>query len=184
MKNITVREWIEKFNHGEFDNEDFKTQCAAGWYDWFCSTKTLAKKLKKMGNIIKDIKNDYILDNFRVWFKNNCPCSYPLYDDFRFEPIKENKEDADDDVRDQLYFGVQCGHPYGSDYMYEIFSVYETLLNRLLEEVKNEDIKKGINIALSAYMDSGYMNYNDMYNDELMSETVDGYLQTLGEKGV
>lgn len=63
-------------------------------------------------------------------------------------------------------------------------SVYETLLNRLLEEVKNEDIKKGINIALSVYMDSGYMNYNDMYNDELMSETVDGYLQTLGEKGV
>lgn len=59
-------------------------------------------------------------------------------------------------------------------------SVYETLLNRLLEEVKNEDIKKGINIALSAYMDSGYMNYND----ELMSETIDGYLQTLGEKGV
>ena len=53
---------------------------------------------------------------------NNCPCSYPLYDDFRFEPIKENKEDADDDVRDQLYFGVQCGHPYGSDYMYEIFT--------------------------------------------------------------
>lgn len=97
MKNITVREWIDKFNHGEFDNEDFKTQCAAGWYDWFCSTKSLAKKLKKMGNIIKDIKNDYILDNFRVWFKNNCPCSYPLYDDFRFEPIKENKEDADDD---------------------------------------------------------------------------------------
>lgn len=102
MKNITVREWIDKFNHGEFDNEDFKTQCAAEWYDWFCSTKSLAKKLKKMGNIIKDIKNDYILDNFRVWFKNNCPCSYPLYDDFRFEPIKENKEDADDDVRDQF----------------------------------------------------------------------------------
>lgn len=49
MKNITVREWIDKFNHGEFDNEDFKTQCAAGWYDWFCSTKSLAKKLKKNG---------------------------------------------------------------------------------------------------------------------------------------
>lgn len=49
MKNITVREWIDKFNHGKFDNEDFKTQCAAGWYDWFCSTKTLAKKLKKNG---------------------------------------------------------------------------------------------------------------------------------------
>ena len=63
-------------------------------------------------------------------------------------------------------------------------SVYEAILNRLLKELKNEDIEKGINIALSAYMDSGYMNYNDMYNDELISETVDGYLQTLGEKGV
>lgn len=62
-------------------------------------------------------------------------------------------------------------------------SVYEAILNRLLKELKNEDIKKGINIALSAYKDSGYMNYNDMYNDELMDETVDGYLQTLGEKG-
>ena len=29
---------------------------------------------------------------------------------------------ADDDVRNRLYFGVQCGHPYGSDYMYEIFT--------------------------------------------------------------
>lgn len=63
MSNITVREWIDKFNHGKFDNEDFKTQCAAGWYNWFCSTKSLAKKLKKMGNIIKDIK--IVLDNQR-----------------------------------------------------------------------------------------------------------------------
>lgn len=22
----------------------------------------------------------------------------------------------------KLYFGVQCGHPYGSEYMYEIFT--------------------------------------------------------------
>lgn len=56
MKNITVREWIEKFNHGEFDNEDFETQCAAGWYDWFCSTKTLAKKLKKWGTLLRTLK--------------------------------------------------------------------------------------------------------------------------------
>ena len=58
-------------------------------------------------------------------------------------------------------------------------SVYETLLNRLLEEVKNEDIKKGINIALSAYKDSGYMTYDDMYDNNLMGETVKGYLDTL-----
>ena len=42
-----------------------------------------------------------------------------------------------------------------------------------------EDIKKGINIALSAYKDSGYMTYDDMYDNNLMDETVKGYLDTL-----
>ena len=115
MENITVREWIRKFNNGEFDAKDFDTQCKAGWYDWFCSNSALSGRLKKMGNIIKDIKSDYVLDNYRVWFKNNCPCSYPLYDDFRLEPLDEER-------RDELYFGVQCGHPFGSEYMYEIFT--------------------------------------------------------------
>lgn len=122
MKNITVREWVNKFNNKEFESKNIAVQCDAGWYDWFCSGDALAGRLKKMGNIIKDIKSDYILDNFRVWFKNNCPCSYPLYDDFRFEPIMENVEDSDDTIRDQLYFGVQCGHPFGSEYMYEVFT--------------------------------------------------------------
>ena len=108
MENITVREWVNKFNNKEFESKNRAVQCNAGWYDWFCSDDALAGRLKKMGNIIKDIKSDYILDNFRVWFKNNCPCSYPLYDDFRFEPIMENGEDSDDLIRDQLYFGVQC----------------------------------------------------------------------------
>ena len=62
MENITVREWIRKFNNGEFDAKDFDTQCKAGWYDWFCRNESLAGRLKKMGNIIKDIKSDYILD--------------------------------------------------------------------------------------------------------------------------
>lgn len=54
MKKITVREWIDKFNNGEFEAKDHKTQCNAGWYDWFCSTNALPGRLKKMGNIIKD----------------------------------------------------------------------------------------------------------------------------------
>ena len=122
MKNLTVREWINNFNNGDYEAKDFETQCKAGWYDWFCSNDALSNRLKKMGNIIKDIKSDFILDNYRVWFKNNCPCLYPLYDDFRFEPLNRDKEDASDEKRDCLYFCVQCGHPFGSEYMYEILT--------------------------------------------------------------
>lgn len=142
MDKITIREWINKFNNGEFDKKDYKTQCNAGWYDWFCSDDALAGRLKKMGNIIKDIKNDYILDNYWVWFKNNCPFCYPLYDDFLFEPMIENEEDISDSVRDKLYFGVQCGHPFGSDYMYEVF----TARNGYRTEFKCKNKREVLNV--------------------------------------
>jgi hypothetical protein len=122
MENISVREWIEKFNNGEFEDADIDTQIEAGWYDWFCKRDELPKRLKKMGNIIKDIKNDFILDNFRVWFKNNCPLEHPLYDDFRFEPIIKDSKKDDEDKREQLYFGISCDFPYDHKYKYEIFT--------------------------------------------------------------
>lgn len=120
MENITIRKWIEKFDNGEFTGEsisryDIETQCKAGWFDWFCRDTSLKNKTKKIGNIIKDIKNDYILDHFYTWFQNNDAFEYPLYDDIRFEPLDQSK-------REQQYFGIQCGHPFGSEYMYEVFT--------------------------------------------------------------
>ena len=32
----TVRDWIQKFNNGEFEDDLLETQIEAGWYDWFC----------------------------------------------------------------------------------------------------------------------------------------------------
>ena len=82
----TVREWQRAYGYGTFESPDITTQIDAGWYDWFCRDKSLANKTKKMGQIIKQIKDGgkIDLDNYYVWFKNNCPLTGPLFDDFRF----------------------------------------------------------------------------------------------------
>lgn len=90
MKETSVREWIIRFQNNEFEASDFRTQVNAGWYDWFCKTESLRNKTYKMGKIVKQVKDGgkVDLDKHYVWFKNNCPCVGPLYDDFRFADLE------------------------------------------------------------------------------------------------
>lgn len=87
---ISINEWINKFLSGEFDSQDVRVQIQAGWYDWFCKDSSLANKTKKMGNIVRQVKSGGKVDlnNWYVWFKNNCPLNGPLYDDFRFANLE------------------------------------------------------------------------------------------------
>ena len=89
-KQIKLSEWIQRFNSGEFEKPDTTTQINVGWFDWFCRDTSLANKTKKMGNIIKHINagGKVDLETSYVWFKNNCPLSGPLYDDFRIADIE------------------------------------------------------------------------------------------------
>ena len=90
MDRLRLFRWIDEFMEGNFDADDVKTQIKAGWYDWFCKDSSLANKTKKMGNIIKQVKRGgkVDLENWYVWFKNNCPLNGPLYDDFRFADLE------------------------------------------------------------------------------------------------
>ena len=90
MDRLRLFRWIDEFMEGNFDADDVKTQIKAGWFDWFCKDSSLANKTKKMGNIIKQVKRGgkVDLENWYVWFKNNCPLNGPLYDDFRFADLE------------------------------------------------------------------------------------------------
>lgn len=112
MRSITVREWINKFINGEFETKDFDTQTKAGWNDWFCPERELSDRLKKMGNIIKKIKNDYIFDNFFLVFYNICSIDYPLFDQAMFTPFRRI-------VDKNFEIGLSFDCPYNG-YKYEV----------------------------------------------------------------
>lgn len=101
IQKMPLRKWVSLFNSGAFDYGD---NGKATWYDWFCRSSSLPNKTRKIGNILKDIKNDYVLDNFYVWFKNNCPMVGPLYDDCRFENF--DTTDTDDRLKDYFLFTI------------------------------------------------------------------------------
>ena len=103
-KRMSVREWQQAYQRGEFQSPNLAVQVRAGWYDWFCSDAALKHRLDKLAKLVMGIRDPFILDNYYVWFKNNCPLQGPLYDDVRFEPLGGE--------RNGKYFVVSLDCPY------------------------------------------------------------------------
>lgn len=79
---MSIREFVRQFNEGAFNSPDLKTQCRAGWFDWFCQDRSLARKTQDLGKFVKQLKDSEKIDMVRdyVFFVNRCPLCYPLYD--------------------------------------------------------------------------------------------------------
>lgn len=55
------------------------------FYDWFCKDSSLEGRANKLKGLVKKLVAKFNLNPNKVYvfFKNNCPMSGPLYDDFR-----------------------------------------------------------------------------------------------------
>lgn len=135
-KQIKLSEWIKQYQSGTFDSPDTKTQIKAGWYDWFCKDTSLANKTKKMGNIIKQIKEGgkVDLETSYVWFKNNCPLSGPLYDDFRIADIENNNN--------LIVVQIDC---FRNDSKYTVFERLDGFENPVFKTDSSKELVKWLN---------------------------------------
>jgi len=104
MSKLTIRQFIQNYESGKYANSELNTMIAAGWHDWFCEDTELKQKLDAMFPLLKQIvySQKINIDTMYVFFKNNCPGTGDLYDDFRISEI------SNDDV---VYtITPSCGH--------------------------------------------------------------------------
>ncbi len=77
---------LEAFDKGIFLDSDGKESWCFTFYDWFCKDSSLERKSRSLfAKVKKFLKANPQLDTEKVYvfFKNNCPGSGSLYDDFR-----------------------------------------------------------------------------------------------------
>ncbi len=82
---ISVRQWQQMFQAGAFHKDDFNARELAGWRDF--SSPLNNKIVQNLAKVVMGVTDPFILDNFGIWFKENCPASGPFYGDVRFHPL-------------------------------------------------------------------------------------------------
>ena len=74
---MKLHQWIDCYRSGDFDSPLKAVQIRAGWCDWFCPDRSLAKKTARYSDLIGWLYLNTKIDG-EVSFKN-C-CGSVLYD--------------------------------------------------------------------------------------------------------
>lgn len=82
---LTVREWIQRYDEGHFEDDSLRTQLNAGWYDWKCRDTTLVNKTRYLGEKLKQLaaSGKIDVDTTFIFFVNEEPKSGHLTDKIR-----------------------------------------------------------------------------------------------------
>lgn len=71
----------------DIDDLGKRSKGCYAFYDWFCKTSSLKRKAERLISVTRKIASlkskAFDPKKCYVFFKNNCPCDGPLYDDLR-----------------------------------------------------------------------------------------------------
>jgi hypothetical protein len=72
---ISLKEWITKYDNGDFNSTSQSVMVKAGWNEWFCKNTILLSKLKKLAPLVKLLSKSSLINSEKVFvlFENNHP---------------------------------------------------------------------------------------------------------------
>ncbi len=92
MRFDTEKVTISKIMESKETKNFYKENSKNFFFDWFCKCGALTNRGKnlfaKLSKVVKANNGKFNPEETYVLFKNNCPCSGSLYDDFRICDVK------------------------------------------------------------------------------------------------
>lgn len=89
---VPVRQWQALYRTGAFYTSEYSAMEKAGWYNWNCSSESLAERLKNLANVVMGVTHPFILDHYFILCRNLSSRFGKLYDEVGFVPLVEEEQ--------------------------------------------------------------------------------------------